>query len=331
MLPQEMKPSNMTNMKILEVHNLTVKFDNMAAVSDVSFDLYSNEIVGLVGESGCGKSLTAFSILGITPPGSSVSGKIIYKDMDLMSLDNEKLRGIRGNKISLIPQDPLSALNPVFTIGEQISEVLEVHKNVSRQEANTEVQKVLERVNIPNAKQRLNDYPHQFSGGMRQRVLIAMSLVAEPDILIADEPTTALDVTIQLQVLEIMKDLRNKGKAILLITHDLAQVAEICDRVFVMYLGKIVEAARTKELFTNPKHPYTIGLLNSLPDDNKKSLSPIIGQPPSINSIPQGCTFHPRCPSIMKRCKTELPHLYEIKGANEHKSRCFLENESASR
>lgn len=312
-------------MKVLEVHNLTVSFDGKAAVDNVSFDLNSGEIVGLVGESGCGKSLTAFSILGISPPSSILSGKIIYKDTDLLSMDDESKRKIRGNKISLIPQDPLSALNPVYTIGEQISEVLEVHKNATHQQALLESEKVLESVNIPNPKQRLKDYPHQFSGGMKQRALIAMALVAEPDILIADEPTTALDVTIQLQILEIMKGLKNKGKAILLITHDLAQVAEVCDRVFVMYMGKIVESAPTREIFLNPKHPYTIGLLNSLPSDSKKSLSPILGQPPSIDSIPQGCAFNPRCPFVFDKCKKEVPELYDVKSSNDHKSRCFLE------
>lgn len=312
-------------MNILEVHNLTISFGEKDAVHDISFELGPNEIVGLVGESGCGKSLTAFSILGISPPNSTLTGKIIYNGTDLLSLDEESKRNIRGNKISLIPQDPLSALNPVFTVGEQISEVLEVHKKSTREKSLVSVQKVLESVNIPNVKERLKDYPHQFSGGMKQRVLIAMALVAEPDILIADEPTTALDVTVQLQILELMKNLRNKGKAILLITHDLAQVAEICDRVYVMYLGRIVESASTTEIFTNPKHPYTIGLLNSLPDETKKTLSPILGQPPSIDSIPSGCAFHPRCPFVMDRCKKEVPELYEVKTKTNHKSRCFLE------
>ena len=315
-------------MKILEVHDLTVSFNDKPAVDNVSFDLGTNEIVGLVGESGCGKSLTAFSILGISPPNSYLSGKIIYKGIDLLSLDDESKRKIRGNKISLIPQDPLSALNPVFTIGDQISEVLEVHKMIPHSQALSETEKVLESVNIPNARERLRDYPHQFSGGMKQRALIAMGLVTEPDILIADEPTTALDVTIQLQILEIMKNLKNKGKSILLISHDLAQVAEVCDRVYVMYLGKIVESASAKEIFKNPKHPYTIGLLNSLPDENKKTLKPIWGQPPSIDSIPSGCAFHPRCPNVMDRCKKELPDLYTVKDSNDHRSRCFLEIEN---
>lgn len=312
-------------MKILEVHNLTISFEGKTAVDNVCFDLAENEIVGLVGESGCGKSLTAFSILGISPPNSKLSGEIIYKGTNLLLLDAEAKRNIRGNKISLIPQDPLSALNPVFTVGEQIAEVLEVHKKLSSVQALAKTQEALENVNIPNAKERLRDYPHQFSGGMKQRALIAMALSTEPDILIADEPTTALDVTIQLQILELMKDLKNKGKSILLITHDLAQVAEICDRVYVMYLGKIVEAAPTKELFLNPKHPYTIGLLNSLPDETKKTLSPILGQPPSIDSIPTGCAFHPRCPSVMDKCKKEIPELYEIGNSKNHKSKCFLE------
>ena len=315
-------------MKILEIQDLTISFDGKKAVDEVSLDLSSNEIIGLVGESGCGKSLTAFSILGITPPGSNLSGKILYNGINLLSLDDESKRKIRGEKISLIPQDPLSALNPVFTIGDQIAEVLEVHKKTSHSEALAMSEKALEQVNVPNPKLRLKDYPHQFSGGMRQRALIAMALIAGPDILIADEPTTALDVTIQLQILEIMKALKNKGKAILLITHDLAIVSDICDRVFVMYLGKIVESGSTKEIFSNPKHPYTIGLLNSLPDENKKSLSPIPGQPPSINSIPSGCAFHPRCSFVIDRCAKEIPQLYKTKGKVEHKSRCFLEVEN---
>ena len=312
-------------MKILEVQNLTIDFDGKKAVDDVSFYLNQGEIVGLVGESGCGKSLTAFSILGVNPPGSNLQGKILYDGLDLLSLDEEAKRKIRGNKISLIPQDPMSALNPVFTIGEQIAEVVEIHKGCSSKEALLDSQKALENVNIPNAGQRLSDYPHQFSGGMRQRVLIAMALVAEPDVLIADEPTTALDVTIQLQILEIMKNLRKKGKTILLITHDLGIVSEICDRVFVMYLGKIIEETTTKELFTNPRHPYTKGLLNSLPDERKKFLEPIMGQPPSINSIPLGCTFHPRCKESFDKCKHEIPLLYSVKESTNHKSRCFLE------
>lgn len=312
-------------MRSLEIENLTISFDGKKAVDGVSLDLGPNEIVGLVGESGCGKSLTAFAVLGISPPSSNLSGKILYNGKNLLTLSDEEKRNIRGNKISLIPQDPLSALNPVFTIGDQIGEVLVTHKNISSKEAENFSRRALESVNVPNPSQRLKDYPHQFSGGMKQRALIAMALVSEPDILIADEPTTALDVTIQLQILEIMKNLKNKGKAILLITHDLAVVSEVCDRVFVMYLGKIVEHGTTQEVFTNPKHPYTIGLLNSLPDERKRSLTPISGQPPSINSIPKGCAFHPRCPFVFDKCKKEIPDLYKIKGLEGHKSRCFLE------
>ena len=314
-------------MSILEIKHLTISFDGKKAVDDLSLELNQSEIVALVGESGCGKSLTAFSILGITPPGSSLNGEILYNGQDLLKLDDESKRKIRGNKISLIPQDPLSALNPVFTVGEQVSEVLEVHKKISYAEAIKISKAAFESVNIPNPEQRLKDYPYQFSGGMKQRVLIAMALVNEPDVLIADEPTTALDVTIQLQILEIMKDLKRKGKSILLITHDLSVVSEICDRFYVMYLGKIVEAASTKEIFTNPNHPYTIGLLNSLPDENKKILSPIKGQPPSIDSIPSGCAFHPRCNFLMDKCKSKVPDTYEVKSSKEHKSRCFLEVE----
>lgn len=312
---------------MLEVKNLKVSFEGKYAVNDVSFELNSSEIVGLVGESGCGKSLTAYSILGISPPESILNGEVIYGGENLLSLTEEDKRKIRGNKISLIPQDPLSALNPVFTIGDQIIEVLETHKQLSYSQSKNIVEKTLDSVNVPNSSFRLNDYPHQFSGGMRQRVLIAMALVCEPDILIADEPTTALDVTIQMQILELMKDLKNKGKSILLITHDLAVVSNICDRVYVMYLGRIVESGKTSEIFSNPKHPYTIGLLNSLPNEKKDKLIPIQGQPPSIDSIPSGCAFHPRCPYVMERCKKEVPSLHKVKSLEGHKSRCFLEEQ----
>lgn len=315
-------------MKTLQVENLTLCFGNKKAVDNLSLDIYENEIVGLVGESGCGKSLTAFSMLSIIPPGSTLTGKVIYKGQNLLSLESEAIRQIRGNKISLIPQDPMSSLNPVFTVGDQITEVLEAHKSIKHNDALRFAKTKLEEVNIPNPSSRLNDYPYQFSGGMRQRVLITMALANEPDILIADEPTTALDVTIQLQILELMKNLKNKGKSILLITHDLAVVSEICDRVYVMYMGKIVESASIKEIFLSPRHPYTIGLINSLPDENKKKLSPIKGQLPNLGSIPTGCAFHPRCDFIFERCKKELPDLYDVKALKEHKSRCFLEVKS---
>lgn len=310
---------------MLEIKNLTIAFEEKKAVDGLSLNLHKNEIVGLVGESGCGKSLTAFSILGIIPPGSNISGEIIYKEHNILSLSEKEKQAIRGNKISLIPQDPMSALNPVFTIGNQISEIIQVHQKVSQNEAIKKTIVGLESVNIPNPSDKLNDYPYQFSGGMRQRVLIAMALANEPDILIADEPTTALDVTIQLQILELMKELKKRNKTILLITHDLAVVSEVCDRVYVMYLGKIVESAPVQEIFNNPKHPYTQGLLNSLPVENKKEIAPIKGQLPNLGSIPSGCTFHPRCDYAMGKCKKELPELYTVAGAAEHKSRCFLE------
>lgn len=312
-------------MKVLEIQDLTVAFNGKKAVDNLSLYLNQGEIVGLVGESGCGKSITAISVLGLAPPESKVNGKVIFKGTDLLSLDGESIRQIRGNKISYIPQDPLSALNPVFTVGDQIAEVLVTHKLMPKDQALKEAVNVMEKVQIPAAVSRINDYPHQFSGGMRQRVLIAMALVSEPEILIADEPTTALDVTVQLQILEIMTKLKKQGKSILLITHDLGIVNEVCDRVYVMYLGKIVESASKSEILTNPKHPYTIGLLNSLPNENKEVLTPIPGQPPSINAIPFGCAFHPRCPFVFDRCSTEIPNLYNVKEGNNHLSRCFLE------
>ena len=317
-------------MAVLEIQDLTVSFSGKNAVDKVSLYLNEGEIVGLVGESGCGKSLTAMSVLGLYPPNSNIKGKILYKNTNILSLSEEAKRDIRGNKISLIPQDPLSALNPVFTIGDQISEVLETHKKINKKEALNVAVKTMESINVPAARERLSDYPHQFSGGMRQRALIAMALVTQPDVLIADEPTTALDVTIQLQILEIMKELKRKGKAVLLITHDLGVVSEVCDRVYVMYMGKIVENSTKEEILTNPKHPYTIGLLNSLPDENKKELTPIPGQPPGLNEIPSGCSFHTRCPHVFDRCRHEVPELFDIKDKTDHKSRCFLEVEKFS-
>lgn len=315
-------------MNLLEIKNLTISFADKKAVDNLRIELKSKEIVGLVGESGCGKSLTAYSMLGIFPPGSKVNGEIYFKGTNILSLNEESKRKIRGDKISLIPQDPLSALNPVFTVGDQIAEVLEVHKNCTHSDSLLQAVSVLGKVNVPNPKMRLKDYPHQFSGGMKQRVLIAMALVTEPDLIIADEPTTALDVTIQLQIIEMLKALQNKGKTILLVTHDLAQVAEICDRVYVMYMGKIIEEAPTKELFLNPRHPYTKGLINSMPDETKKSLTPISGQVPSIDSIPQGCAFHPRCPYVFDKCNKEIPDLYQVNKSIDHRSRCFLEIEN---
>lgn len=311
-------------MSLLEIKNLKVSFGDKKAVDDVSISLQPGEIVGLVGESGCGKSLTALSILGLTPINSSLSGEIIFKSKNLLVLTEDEKRIIRGNEISLIPQDPLSALNPVFSIGDQILETVKAHKDVSNAEAMKSSINALSSVQIPASESRFNNYPHEFSGGMRQRVLIAMAIVNEPDLLIADEPTTALDVTVQLQILNIMKDLRSKGKSILLITHDLGIVSEICDRVYVMYLGKIIESAQTQDLLKNPKHPYTKGLLNSLPSIHKQTLTPIKGQPPNISSIPSGCSFHPRCEFVFDKCNSESPELYAC-GSN-HFFRCFLED-----
>lgn len=312
-------------MAVLEIQDLIISFNGKNAVDKVSLYLDEGEIVGLVGESGCGKSLTAMSVLGLYPPNSNIHGKILYKNTNILSLSEEAKRNIRGNKISLIPQDPLSALNPVFPIGDQISEVLVTHKKTSKQEALNTAVKVMESIHVPASRERLFDYPHQFSGGMRQRALIAMALVTEPDILVADEPTTALDVTIQLQILEIMRQLKQKGKAVLLITHDLGVVSEVCDRVYVMYMGRIVESSTKEEVLTNPKHPYTIGLLNSLPNENKKELTPIPGQPPSLSAIPSGCSFHTRCSHVFERCRQEVPELFNVKDKADHKSRCFLE------
>jgi oligopeptide/dipeptide ABC transporter ATP-binding protein len=319
---------------LLEVKNLETHFPTRAglvrAVNDVSFTLDRGELLGLVGESGCGKSITALSIMRlIAPPGKTVGGEILFEDKNLLALPNAEMRAIRGDDIAMIFQDPMTSLNPVYTVGEQIAEALRLHRKLSRKAAREAAIKAMSEVAIPDPARRANDYPHQLSGGMRQRVMIAMALACDPKLLIADEPTTALDVTIQAQILELLDELRKTRElAVLLITHDLGVVAEVADRVAVMYTGKIVEESPVEELFARPKHPYSEGLLRSVPKLTAEHvlklerLETIEGTVPSPTNLPPGCHFAPRCPYRMQRCvEGEIP-LYPI--GNEVTARCVL-------
>ncbi|HXG42350.1 MAG TPA: ABC transporter ATP-binding protein [Dehalococcoidia bacterium] len=297
------------------------------AVDGVSFDVYPGEIVGLVGESGCGKTVSALSILRLIPqpPGKIVSGEIWFEGQDLLKLDDEGIRQIRGNKIGIVFQEPMTSLNPVLTIGRQLTEPLEVHLKMDKASARRRAVQLLEMVGIPEPERRIDHYPHQFSGGMRQRVMIAMALACNPRLLLADEPTTALDVTIQAQILELMTRLtRELGTAVIIITHNLGVVARYADRVNVMYAGKIVESATAQELYHRPRHPYTLGLLRSVPrldQPRKARLDPIEGFPPDLVHMPPGCAFQPRCRFAVERCKVEAPPLMLV-GEN-HLSACW--------
>jgi len=294
------------------------------AVDDVTLSVDKGQVLGIVGESGCGKSITSLSILRlIPPPGKIVGGQIRLDGQNLLDLSEAQMRSIRGNRIALIPQDPMTSLNPVYTVGAQIMEAVELHQKVSRAEARKKAIDVLDRVRIPEAKSRVDEYPHQFSGGMRQRVMIAMALACEPELLIADEPTTALDVTVQAQILDLLREIqKEQGTAIVLITHDLGVVAEMCDTVAVMYAGSVVEYATVQELFKQPKHPYTVGLMNSLPKPGSQRLIPIDGQPPSLINLPPGCRFANRCSLRVDICDQSIPPLEEKSPA--HDARCFL-------
>jgi oligopeptide/dipeptide ABC transporter ATP-binding protein len=322
-------PSN----PLLQIKGLKTWFHTEAgtakAVDGVSFDIMPGEVVGLVGESGSGKSVTALSILRLIPdpPGKIVEGSILFKGQDLLKLSWEDIRAIRGREISMIFQEPMTSLNPVFTIGMQIMEVVLHHEKISKKDAFDRCVEMLKLVGIPDPASRMHDYPHQYSGGMRQRVMIAMALACNPSLLIADEPTTALDVTIQAQILELMLKIKDERKdaAILLITHNLAVVAETCHRVIVMYGGKIQEIAPVHELFRNPLHPYTQGLLASLPTvdgEKQKRLRTIPGNVPSIMDLPVGCKFVTRCPVKVDRCAITEPELIEVSPG--HWARCFL-------
>jgi peptide/nickel transport system ATP-binding protein len=317
---------------ILKVRNLTtpLKMGNNIynVVDNVSFDLHLGKTLALVGESGCGKSMTALSIMRIlpTPPCLPSQGEVIYKGQNLLKIPEKKMRDVRGARIAMIFQDPGSALNPVYTIGSQLIEVAELHLKIYGEEAFNRCVRALDEVGIPAPDKRMYDYPHQMSGGMKQRVMIAMGLMCEPDILIADEPTTALDVTIQKQVLELMKSLQKKmGMAILLITHDMGIVAEMADEVNVMYTSQTVERGNVFDIFDRMAHPYTIGLFNSRPDlkNPRGELKPIKGTVPPISNYPSGCRFHTRCPFVMEKCKQEVIPSYAI-GDHEHLARCLL-------
>ncbi|MFS8580004.1 MAG: ABC transporter ATP-binding protein [Novibacillus thermophilus] len=323
--------------KMLEVNDLRVSFETYAgevqAVRGVSFELDKGETLAIVGESGCGKSVTAQSVMRLvpTPPGRYKGGSVLFEGKDLMKLKEKEMQSIRGAEISMIFQDPMTSLNPTMTVGKQIVEVLMRHQKVSKAQAFSRAVDMLRRVGIPNAKERAEQYPHQFSGGMRQRVMIAIALVCEPKILIADEPTTALDVTIQAQILDIMVELQKKiDTAIILITHDLGIVANVAQRVAVMYAGKIVETGTLEEIFYDPKHPYTWGLLTSVPrldSDRANELVAIPGTPPDLISPPKGCPFAARCPHAMKVCQEEMPADTEVSPG--HSVACWLEHPMA--
>jgi len=307
------------------------------AVDGVDFEIKKGEILGLVGETGCGKSVTALSIIRLiqSPPGKIVGGKVIFEGEDLLKKSSEEMRKIRGAKISMIFQDPHTSLDPVFTIGSQMAEPIELHQVeeqhlMSAEDVPKKVIEMLKLVRIPDAEQRVAEYPHQFSGGMKQRAMIAMMLSCNPSLLIADEPTTAVDVTIQAQILDLMRDLRRKlGTSVLLITHNLGVVAEMCDRVAVMYAGNIVEQAEIMTLFRSPKHPYTKALLAAVPKvgAKKRKLETIPGMVPSLITPPPGCRFHPRCPYVMDICRKEFPQMIKI--GKEHLVRCYLYSKGA--
>ncbi|MFI5359300.1 MAG: ABC transporter ATP-binding protein [Halanaerobiales bacterium] len=320
----------MAKEKLLEIRNLKTYFytENgvSKAVDGVDLEIYPGETLGVVGESGCGKSVTSLSIMRLIqePPGKIVDGEILFKGRDLARLSQDEMRQIRGNEISMIFQEPMTSLNPVFTIGEQISEAIMLHKKVDKKQAMEESIEMLRKVGIPLPEQRVKEYPHQLSGGMRQRIMIAMALSCNPDLLIADEPTTALDVTIQAQILDLMQDLKKKYKmSIMMITHDLGVVAEVCDRVAVMYAGKVVEYTDVKTLFKNPRHPYTWGLLNSIPrlDKEVDRLPAIPGMVPDSKNFPVGCRYNNRCPFATEKCFKEEPELMEV--AEGHRARCW--------
>jgi oligopeptide/dipeptide ABC transporter ATP-binding protein len=297
------------------------------AVDGVSFEIPKGKTLGLVGESGCGKSVTALSIMRLvpSPPGKIEKGSILFGETDLLKLSEPQMRKIRGNDISMVFQEPMTSLNPVFTIGNQITEVLRLHQKMRRKEAREKAVELLFQVGIPLPEQRIDEYPHQLSGGMKQRIMIAMALACNPELLIADEPTTALDVTIQAQLLDLLNQLQEKfTMSILLITHDLGVIAETAESVAVMYAGKIVEYASAENLFASPKHPYTVGLFGSLPKIGRKGgrLSVIPGNVPNPLYFPQGCRFHPRCPREMEICRKEEPELNTV--AQDHKAACHL-------
>lgn len=319
--------------ELLTVNNLVTSFrtadGEVSAVRDVSFSVNKSETLCIVGESGCGKSITSLSIMGLLPSNGSIkSGSIHLEGTDLTKLSSDELRKIRGNKMSMIFQEPMTALNPVLTIGYQLREPLMIHQKLSKQEANEQGIELLKQVGIPYPEKRINQYPHELSGGMRQRVMIAISLACTPGLLIADEPTTALDVTIQAQILDLIQELKDQlGMGVVMVTHDMGVVAEIADKVMVMYAGEKIEEGPVNEIFNHPSHPYTRGLLNSVPnvDDPDFELEAIPGSMPSLNEHITGCRFHPRCEFAQHRCKVEAPKEYALK--NGHIVKCWLSEE----
>lgn len=322
--------------KLLEINSLYTSFHThvgeVKSVRGVSLDLNKGEAIGIVGESGSGKSITMMSTMRLLADNGKIKeGQIIFDGKDLVKLPEKEMEKIRGNEIGMIFQDPMTSLNPVFTIGEQLMEPLIKHKKMSKTDAFNKAVDMLKLVGISSAEKRMKQYPHEFSGGMRQRAMIAMSLVCAPKLLIADEPTTALDVTIQAQILELMKDLKSKiDMSIILITHDLGVVADVCNRIYVMYGGTIVESGNSRDIFYNPKHPYTWGLLRSIPnpkEDIKERLKPIEGTPPDLLKPPAGCPFAPRCEYTMKICLTERPSQFEI--SEGHCASCWLNHPDA--
>jgi peptide/nickel transport system ATP-binding protein/oligopeptide transport system ATP-binding protein len=315
---------------LLEVRDLETHFTTGAgvfkAVDGVSLTLRRGETLGLVGESGCGKSVTSLSIMRLVPqpPGRIAGGRILLEGRDLLALDEDEMRQVRGDRIAMVFQEPMTSLNPVHTVGEQIVETIRLHRDVGTADAHARAIEMLRLVRIPSPQTRIDDYPHQLSGGMRQRVMIAMALACDPRVLIADEPTTALDVTIQAQILDLLRDLRDRtGTSIMLITHDLGVVAEIADRVAVMYAGRIVEEAPVKVLFGDPQHPYTLGLLASIPGlaGGGERLAAIEGSVPSPYAVPDGCRFHPRCPFATDRCRQQPPPLADL--SDGHRVACW--------
>ncbi|MCM3236681.1 ABC transporter ATP-binding protein [Heyndrickxia oleronia] len=318
---------------VLEVKGLSTSFstDNgiIPVVNNIDFTVKRQEVVGIVGESGCGKSVTSLSIMGLIPTSNGkVEGGIYFNGENLANFSEKKMRSIRGNEIAMIFQEPMTSLNPVFTIGEQLTEAIKIHWKWSKKKAREHAIQMLQKVGLPRAEQLINEYPHQLSGGMRQRVMIAMAMLCNPKLLIADEPTTALDVTIQAQILELMKKLNKEtDTSIIMITHDLGVVAEMCQRIIVMYSGKIVEEADVRTIFKEPKHPYTVGLIQSVPDmrEKKERLYSIPGNVPKPGSIEFGCHFAPRCPHAHDRCFTDTPDLTTLK--NGQKVRCWLYEE----
>ncbi len=317
---------------LLSVNKLKTHFTTpdgvIRAVDDVSFKVDKGKVMGLVGESGCGKSMTALSLMRLVPPpGRIVSGEMFFDGHELLKLNSEEIRKLRGNRMAMVFQDPMTSLNPVFSVGSQIAEILRVHKGLKRSEALDKAQALLQRVGIPDPSRRIREYPHQLSGGMKQRVMIAMAIACEPSLIIADEPTTALDVTIQAQILRLLRELiESSNTALILISHDLGVIAEMADEVAIMYAGKIVEYATTSALFAEPLHPYTIGLLQSIPrgeEKKEKQLRTIQGSVPKLYELPAGCMFNPRCKYIVERCRREEPELIDSGGG--HLVRCWVD------